>query len=264
MFFYFLHRGKLTQRDNSKQTSVVHTKDELFELLLSPMVDVSDMYFVNEDTTWVSWSYNENVTKSMVSTESRNLSLVTGAYTTAQARLKLYEELYKLGDRVLYCDTDSIIFLETDDPLEYKPQTGANIGDLTDEILKYSSSGKAIISEFCSVGPKSYSLRIKKNGFDSDSDDDLIEVSKLKGFICTSATKKHLSFDNYKKMVFGSCDVAEDGIDSHIVYSKTMNINRRKHFNVVTVEQQKDFGYTFDKRIVNENFTTIPFGYKKK
>ena len=39
-------------------------------------------------------------------------NVVIAAFTTSQARLKLYEELYKLSDRILYCDTDSIIFVE--------------------------------------------------------------------------------------------------------------------------------------------------------
>lgn len=34
-----------------------------------------------------------------------------GAMTTTHARLVLYELLEKLGDRLLYFDTDSIIFL---------------------------------------------------------------------------------------------------------------------------------------------------------
>lgn len=245
----------MTQRDNLQQTSVVNTKEELFELLLSPLVEISDMYFVNDKTAWISWKYTEDAAKSIVSTESRNLSLITGAYTTAHGRLRLYEELYRLGDRMLYCDTDSVIYIDhIDDPIEYKPKLGSNIGELTDEISKYKKGG--YVSEFVSVGPKSYSLRIKNT-----EDDEVIEISKLKGFICTEASKKQLSFENYKKMVFG-CD--NIGVDSHTIYSDTNNINRKKYFKIVTVEQQKRFGFTFDKRVVINDFKTIPYGFLKK
>lgn len=214
------------------------------------------MYFVDENTAWINWSYKEEAKKYDVEVESRNLSLITGAYTTSQARLLLYEQLSKLGERMLYCDTDSIIFVETvDSQDEYKPTIGTNIGDLTDEI-----ASNAYISEFCSVGPKSYSIRIKVTNESGGTE--IKEISKLKGFICTSASKKNLSFDNYKKMIFGCCNDA-GAIDEHTIVSKTKNINRRKYFNIVTVEQQKRFGFTYDKRIVKDDYGTIPYGYEK-
>lgn len=245
----------MTQRDVFKQTTVVNSKHELFDLILSPTVEVHDMYFINENIVWVNWSYREEAKKHDVVMEARNLSLITGAYTTAQARLLLYEELSKIGERMLYCDTDSIIYVETiNNPHEYKPKIGTNVGDLTDEI-----NSNAMITEFCSVGPKSYSLRLDV------TEDNVIEkkeISKLKGFICTTASKENLSFENYKKMIFGCCN--DDGaIDKHTIISKTNNINRRKYFNVVTVEQQKRFGFTYDKRIVTNNFGTIPYGYNE-
>lgn len=42
--------------------------------------------------------------------ESGKTNVVIAAYTTAQAQLQLYTYLERLDDRVLYCDTDSIIF----------------------------------------------------------------------------------------------------------------------------------------------------------
>ena len=37
--------------------------------------------------------------------------MAVAAYVTTQAPLKLYEELRELEDSVLYCDTDSVIFI---------------------------------------------------------------------------------------------------------------------------------------------------------
>lgn len=222
------------------------------------MIEVNDMYFVDEKTAWVNWNYKDDARKCDVVSSTQNLSLVTGAYTTAQARLLLYEQLHRLQHRMLYCDTDSIIYIENVDVHnEYKPSIGMNIGDLTDEIT--SIGPDAYISEFCSVGPKSYSIRIKLS---KNCDAEEKEISKLKGFICTSASKKNLSFDNYKKMVFGCCNKA-GAIDKHTIVSKTKNINRRNFFNVVTIEQQKSFGFTYDKRIVTDAFGTIPYGYEE-
>ena len=49
--------------------------------------------------------------------------MVLGAFVTCYGRMVLYEELYKLDNRILYYDTDSIIFLSKDEAC-YEPQLG--------------------------------------------------------------------------------------------------------------------------------------------
>jgi len=41
---------------------------------------------------------------------SAKTNVVIAAYTTAQARLKLYSYFKVLGHRVLYCGTESVVF----------------------------------------------------------------------------------------------------------------------------------------------------------
>ena len=53
--------------------------------------------------------------------------MAVAAYVTTQARLKLYEYLSKLGDYILYCDTDSVIYIQNvDEPP--KVETGYYLG----------------------------------------------------------------------------------------------------------------------------------------
>jgi hypothetical protein len=40
------------------------------------------------------------------------VNVAVAAYIATQARLKLYEYLRELGESVLYCDTDSTIFIQ--------------------------------------------------------------------------------------------------------------------------------------------------------
>jgi hypothetical protein len=70
------------------------------------------------------------------------------AYTTGQARLKLYSYWEKLEKRALYADTDSIIF--GTDKNEWKPFLGDYLGDLTDEVPTNT------ITHFVTGGPKNY------------------------------------------------------------------------------------------------------------
>ena len=76
-------------------------------------------------------------------------------FTTVIARLKLYEALDVLQQRVLYYDTDSVIYKSKPD--DEKLPLGKFLGQFTDEI-----SGD-FIDEFGSAGPKSYSYRTNAN-----------------------------------------------------------------------------------------------------
>ena len=47
--------------------------------------------------------------------------VAVGAYVTTEAGLKLYKYMSKLGEWVLYCGTDSVIFIQKDnDPQNSK------------------------------------------------------------------------------------------------------------------------------------------------
>ena len=82
------------------------------------------------------------------------------AFTTTLARLKLYEAFEQLGEQVLYCDTDSIIY-------KYKPNTTDKIietfdnrlGYFKDQLLDHYGPGK-YITEFISEGHKNYAYML--------------------------------------------------------------------------------------------------------
>jgi len=101
---------------------------------------------------WVSWKYSENNLAA-----GKNVNVAFSAYLTAQARLKVYEYLNKLGKSVLYCDTDSVIYIQN----LYEPpkvETGYYFGDLTDELEEFGSG--SYIEQFVSGGPKNYALSV--------------------------------------------------------------------------------------------------------
>jgi len=73
------------------------------------------------------------------------------AWTTAMARLVLYEALEKVGDRAIYCDTDSVVYLSrsADDQLK----RGKGLGEWESE-LKLDKGD--YIKKFVALGPKLY------------------------------------------------------------------------------------------------------------
>ena len=63
---------------------------------------------------------------------SPNLNIFVASYTTSRARDRLYEALQLLGERVLYFDTDSVIYLE--EPGQRNPLLGDYLGEFTSEL----------------------------------------------------------------------------------------------------------------------------------
>lgn len=98
---------------------------ELYELLANPAVEVQRIILAGDQMLYVTWSQKEEALDLL-----RTVNVVIAAYTTAQAQLRLHEFLEPLDRRVLYYDTDSIIYSHS--PGQYEPPTGNFLGDLTD------------------------------------------------------------------------------------------------------------------------------------
>ena len=110
-------------------------------------------------------------------TPSDKTNVVIAAFTTAQARLKLYSVLERIQQRVLYFDTDSIIF--TSKPGEWVPPLGDYLGELTNEL-----DDDDYITTFVSGGPKNYAYQTK-NGK---------TICKVRGFTLNYRGSQKLNF----------------------------------------------------------------------
>jgi len=75
------------------------------------------------------------------------------SFVTAGARLHLYGYLDKLKEHALYCDTDSVIFVQPRDEVALL-QSGDCLGAMTSEL----KTGE-FICEFVSGGPKNYAYK---------------------------------------------------------------------------------------------------------
>ena len=85
---------------------------------------MKDFHIISDDMLQLTWEKSENVLK-----EDYQTNVFIAAFTTCWARLKLYSLLETIGERVLYFDTGSVIFVsrlgDTD------PKTGSFLGELT-------------------------------------------------------------------------------------------------------------------------------------
>jgi len=106
--------------------------------------------FASDDVFWMSWKYGaEEDVPSL-----RHTNEVMGGYVTAGARINLYRYLDGLHENAMYCDTDSVIYIQ---PRDGHPliETRDKLWDMTSE-LRHSQ----MISDFACGGPKNYAYRV--------------------------------------------------------------------------------------------------------
>ena len=102
------------QRANLARTKFIRHPREMLELLASDAVEVNDRHIVNKECLCVTYTNTKGFEK-----QSPNTNPIIASYVTTHARLELYSYLEKLQDRVLYYDTDSIIYKSA--PSQYDP-----------------------------------------------------------------------------------------------------------------------------------------------
>ena len=240
--------GKFGQRTNMKKTVFIKDIKTLMNTLTDPSKIIVDFHIMNEDVIQVEFKNSENF-----ELPSFNTNVTIAAFCTSWARLKLWAVMQRLGDRVLYHDTDSIIFSVKEG--EYIPPLGSYLGQLTDELTckelgcrKEHCSGHWI-EEFVSCGPKNYSFRVNTGEV----------ICKVRGFSLNYKSSLILNFNSMKEaLVCWKMNTPKEliTVKTELCRSK----NDRKVFNRVIA---KHYGVVYDKRLVKPDFTTVPFGYRK-
>ncbi|XP_018568461.1 uncharacterized protein LOC108908806 [Anoplophora glabripennis] len=233
--------GKFGQRENQTKTTIVNTPKEFYDMLTNPSIDVYHAFPVNENTLIINWQFKEEACDSLAT-----VNVCIAAYTTTQARLKLYSYLEQLGKRVLYYDTDSIIFTHREG--EFEPTVGKFIGDLTDELESYGPG--AYITEFASGGPKNYAYKVL-----SPSNQHEEIVCKVKGISLTHAASLIVNFETIKDMVLQP---------SEPVYITSNRIRRTNIHEIINRVETKIYRPNSTKRWFREDHESVPYGYKKQ
>ena len=224
--------GKFGQRSNMSQTKYVTEVSEFYEILLDDKLDDINFQFINDNMVQMTYNFKDQFVDNHNST-----NVFIACFTTSHARLMLYNKLDYLKEKVLYFDTDSIIYI---DDGKKTIKTGDMLGDMTDEL-----SGKAI-TNFVSTGPKSYSFRYGDN----------CEKSAIKGFTLNHENSTILNHESMRKIV-----------KKQIRELTIINANKitRKNREIVNKYMEKVFKFGYDKRVikhVNENhIDTLPYGY---
>ena len=98
--------GKLAQNEDTTVVTFLDRFDEILELVNDNSIEVTSLDFIRDDVARTTHRKIE----SLITLPNRNV--VIASFVTAYARLELFKVLHKLGDSVLYYDTDSVIYVE--------------------------------------------------------------------------------------------------------------------------------------------------------
>ena len=278
--------GKFGLRRNLPSHHFCTTIEEISTLLHDEAVHVDDILPLHERLSLV--------TTSKISQEhyeiNNHANIYIASATTAWARLELYKHMEKLGTRMVYCDTDSIIYQVDEENHDNNPERGPFLGQLTNELKDHED----FISDFISGGPKNYAYKTAKGE----------ECIKVKGFSLNYINRQAFTFNNMKEVIANFLDIDSNNQDPHqpsrvtevkkrakknaqkrddirqefhdadpdcassiatpsaiSVYCPN-TIARSKTWELLSVAQQKMYTVNFDKRVVLGDYDTFPYGYK--
>ena len=117
--------GRLSMRNNLPTCELIKESDRFTQLMFGDQDDVRQFCFISDDVAMVQWCHAD-----IKAARTKDVNIFIGAFTTAHARLMLYDVMEKLDRCVLFCDTDSVVF--TSQLGEWIPTLGEYLSDLTD------------------------------------------------------------------------------------------------------------------------------------
>ena len=231
--------GKFGENELRLQTIVLQDEKTWQKLMEDDSVIVKDVRIFNEDVMEVSVLKKEDAGES-----GGKVNIFIALFTTALARLKLYEELDKLQHQVLYYDTDSVIYSKKEG--ERAIPIGSFLGDMTDEL-----SGD-FITVFGSAGPKSYCY--KTNSGKSEC--------KNKGTKSSFEINQVLNCESMKNHIKLELNDPQESRRLMQINIKNFFVTDNTNKTVSLKDLIKVFGVNWDKRVVERGTgVTYPYGY---
>ena len=213
-------------------------------MVCNPSIKVHSVTILGDNLIAVGHSNTEEFVQVM-----SNTNPIIAAYTTCHARLKLYSYIEKLGQRVLYFDTDSLIY--TVRRGEAAIPTGNNLGDMTNELKDFNPG--AYITEFVSAGPKNYGYKVYDPILKNES-----TFVKIRGFTLNRQASRCINFEKLREMVQAYVQQKQDDV---VQVPTTLIAKKKIGPTVVTQLRNKLYSVIYNKRNICSDFTTLPYGY---
>lgn len=237
--------GKHAQRPIQEETNVFDfTKD----------YDRYEELFLNHDKGNIelkdlapcgNYVMTKHLNKKAVAPDLHNLYLPAACFVPAYGRMQLWEQMNKLGDRVLMNDTDSIVYKYI--PWLYNIPEGTILGDWEIEDVDKEHGG---IVEFVGLCPKTYAFKCA----------DGYTVVKAKGISINLMNSTILNFDTMKKLALDHIEGRDPS--PLMIPQQTFNFSFEKSMTTyrnwkdLTIRESELKGYLVGNYL-------YPFGYEQ-
>lgn len=237
--------GKLAQSHNLPQTKFLRSYADLWALLSNDEKEVMGIHEASEVTILTQSKFKDNDNANI---NPGKTNIAVASFVTAYARLELFRLIQNIESqregRVLYFDTDSVVFIERDGDPEVK--CGDYLGELTDEIPQ-----NFICDTFVTLGPKNYGYEI----FNPTTNERKATI-KVKGIKLTSAALDLISIEQLVSMANDYSNGVHQQLNikqSNIISDKFTHIVKTRNF-------EKIYRAVSEKRKLFGN-NTRPYGY---
>ena len=234
--------GKFGENLHKPTTEAVQNAHHLFALVSNPFNEMRQVRLSSDDTLEVVYA---NLKDNQP--DKGKVNIFVAAFTTCHARLKLYSYLEQLQQRVLYFDTDSVIY--TVKPGQPDIPLGDYLGEMTNEL-----NDDDFIVEFTSAGPKNYGYKTHQGKV----------CCKVRGFTLNVRGSRQLNYDVMRQNLIEEITQPLDERRNIDVVNPNFFWRNpaTKHPKVIT--RTKRYGLVFDKRVVDPNtFMTFPYVYTR-
>lgn len=211
-----------------KRTELITDSDQFFRYLTGDYEAVT-LNILNQDFVLAAIQDSDHMT------EHHKSNVYISAFITAYARVMLIDDVFlPLGDKVLYYDTDSAIYVSPQGdhllPVNKEGSLGTWASELPDDDY---------FVEFCSSGPKTYSCR----SFSGDRN-----VNKSKGFHLHWENSTIFHMESMKEAVEKKAlNQPFEKLKLHV--NETMMKREAFHINVIN-NPGKTLNMTYDKRYI--------------
>jgi hypothetical protein len=233
--------GERVRRNVCKTFKLGQHDDEVIEMesgWIDGSLNVSTRRLTtdNQHVMFVYNNIDDEINHKLQGPHARNIAIAS--MITSHARCRLWKEMNKLGDRVLYHDTDSIIYEHQ--PNQYNIPEGRFLGEWECE-----TAGVPII-KFTSTGPKSYSYITNEGEC----------VTKVKGITLNSENSGLINYETMKKIAtFESDEIKASALN----FSYDREKGKMKIGSLVKV-----FKNTYEKGFIDKNtWKVYPFGWTR-
>lgn len=250
--------GKFAQKSSKTQHTTVYGTQQFLDVWHDKRIDQSSCQFREISPGVYKASYN---LKEEFINPVRHGNVFIAAKVTETARCVLHKQMLKIGpEKIIYCDTDSIIFLWD----RISQLTGVGLGKWTNEYPNHK------IEQVYALAPKLYSLTLKKN-------DSEYESFRAKGVQMTLTNQERMSFNRVKPLIESVMRKDEipltTAVNNFTIFTNSGN-NALPYGQVYTRYNEKQVRAIITKRIFKEissinweevaSLQTYPLGFEIK